>query len=50
MALKDGKSSKHRKVEKMRSKGQDVQIITESVFYEMIREATGKGLENTEVK
>lgn len=50
VALKDGKSSKHRKVEKMQAKGQDVQIITECVFYEMIREAAGKGLENTEVK
>lgn len=38
VALKDGKSSKHRKAEKMRLHGIDIQIISEDVFYEMIRE------------
>lgn len=49
-ALKDGKSSKHKKVEKMQAKGLDVQIITEDVFYEMIREAAGEGANHTEDK
>lgn len=39
IALKDGKSSKHKKAEKLQAKGADIQIISESVFYEMVREA-----------
>lgn len=40
VALRDGKSSKHRKAEKMQLQGTDLQIISEAVFYEMIREAS----------
>lgn len=42
ISLSEGKSSKQKKVEKMQAKGLDVQIITEDVFYEMIREASGE--------
>ena len=36
--VKDGKSSKHKKAEQLMLKGQDIQIITENVFYDMINE------------
>lgn len=45
MALRDGKSGKHRKAEKMRLQGIDIQIISEDVFYEMIREASHHDLD-----
>lgn len=35
-AIKDGKSSKHKKAESLILKGQDLQIIPEDVFYELI--------------
>lgn len=35
-SIKDGKSSKQKKAEKLIAKGQDLEIITENVFYEMI--------------
>lgn len=34
--LKDGKSSKHKKAEKLKLAGQDIEIIPENVFYDMI--------------
>lgn len=36
--VKDGKSSKQKKAEEYKLKGQDIEIIPESVFYEMIGE------------
>lgn len=38
-SIKDGKSSKQKKAEEYKLKGQDIEIIPESVFYEMIGEA-----------
>ena len=37
-AIKDGKSSKQKKAEEYKLKGQDIEIIPESVFYDMISE------------
>lgn len=37
-SIKDGKSSKHKKAEKNKLKGQNIEIIPESVFYDMISE------------
>lgn len=34
--IKDGKSSKQKKAEKNKIKGQDIEIIPEGVFYDMI--------------
>lgn len=34
--IKDGKSSKHKKAEKYRLEGQDIEILPETVFYDMI--------------
>ena len=34
--VKDGKSSKHKKAEQLKLSGQDIEIIPESVFYDMI--------------
>ena len=34
--IKDGKSSKQKKAEEYKLKGQDIEIIPESVFYDMI--------------
>lgn len=36
--VKDGKSSKYKKAEQLMLKGQDIQIISENVFYDMISE------------
>lgn len=35
-SIKDGKSSKHKKAEKMKLSGSDIEIITENIFYEML--------------
>lgn len=37
-SLKDGKSSKQKKAEKSKLNGQDIEIIPETVFYDMIGE------------
>ena len=37
-SIKDGKSSKQKKAEEYKLKGQDIEIIPESVFYDMINE------------
>lgn len=37
-SIKDGKSSKYKKAEKLKSEGQEIEIISESVFYDMILE------------
>jgi len=37
-SIKDGKSSKHKKAEKYKAAGLDIEIISENVFYEMISE------------
>ncbi len=34
--IKDGKSSKHKKAEKLKLSGQDIEIIPETVFYDML--------------
>lgn len=34
--LKDGKSNKHKKAEALKLKGQEIEIISENVFYDMI--------------
>ena len=34
--IKDGKSSKHKKAEKMKLEGHDIEIMPESLFYELI--------------
>ena len=34
--IKDGKSSKHKKAEELKLKGNDIEIISENVFYELI--------------
>lgn len=36
--IKDGKSSKQKKAEKLKLEGQDIEIIPENVFYDMINE------------
>lgn len=36
-AIKDGKSSKQKKAEKLKLDGQDIEIISENVFYDLIR-------------
>ncbi len=35
-SIKDGKSTKHKKAEKLKLEGQDIDIVTEDVFYDMI--------------
>lgn len=35
-AIKDGKSSKHKKAEELKLKGKDIEIIPENVFYDMV--------------
>ncbi|MDR0994164.1 MAG: exonuclease [Verrucomicrobiota bacterium] len=42
MALKDGKSSKHKKAEQLKLKGQDIEIISENVFFDMLMEGEGE--------
>lgn len=37
-SIKDGKSSKQKKAEKLKLAGQDIEIISENVFYDMIDE------------
>jgi len=37
-SLKDGKSSKHKKAERYKADGLDIEIISENVFYEMVAE------------
>ena len=37
-SIKDGKSNKHKKAEKLKLEGQDIEIISENVFYDMIEE------------
>lgn len=37
-SIKDGKSSKQKKAEQLKLKGQDISIIPESVFYDMLEE------------
>ncbi len=34
--IKDGKSSKHKKAETLKLKGQDIEIVPETVFYDML--------------
>lgn len=34
--IKDGKSNKQKKAEKLKLKGNDIEVITENVFYDMI--------------
>jgi DNA polymerase-3 subunit epsilon len=36
--IKDGKSTKHKKAEQLKLKGNDIEIIPETVFYDMIAE------------
>lgn len=36
--IKGGKSSKQKKAEEYKLKGQDIEILPESVFYEMIKD------------
>ncbi len=36
--IKDGKSNKQKKAEKLKMSGQDIEIISENVFYDMIEE------------
>ncbi len=36
--IKDGKSTKHKKAEQLKLDGQDIEIITESVFLDMVHE------------
>lgn len=36
--IKDGKSNKQKKAEKLKMQGQDIEIISENVFYDMIEE------------
>ena len=38
-SIKDGKSSKHKKTEKYKAAGLDIEIISENVFYEMLAES-----------
>lgn len=37
-SIKDGKSSKQKKAEKLKLQGQDIEIIPENVFYDMLNE------------
>lgn len=37
-SIKDGKSSKHKKAERYKTEGMDIEIISENVFYEMVAE------------
>lgn len=37
-SIKDGKSSKHKKAERYKADGLDIEIISENVFYEMVAE------------
>jgi DNA polymerase-3 subunit epsilon len=37
-SIKDGKSSKHKKAERYKAEGMDIEIISENVFYEMVAE------------
>lgn len=37
-SIRDGKSSKHKKAERYKAEGTDIEIISENVFYEMIAE------------
>lgn len=37
--IKDGKSSKQKKAEKLQIEGQDIEIISENVFYDMLENA-----------
>lgn len=36
--IKDGKSNKQKKAEKLKKQGQDIEIISENVFYDMIED------------
>ena len=36
--IKNGKSNKQKKAEQLKIKGQDIEIISENVFYDMIEE------------
>ncbi|XBG72461.1 hypothetical protein V4S28_09460 [Enterococcus cecorum] len=36
--IKDGKSSKQKKAEEYKSRGQDIEIIPENVFYDIVNE------------
>ena len=36
--IRDGKSSKHKKAEKLKLSGQDIEIIPEAVFYDMLND------------
>ncbi len=38
-SIKDGKSNKHKKAESLILKGQDLKIISENVFYDMVKES-----------
>ena len=35
-AIKDGKSNKQKKAEKLKLDGQDIEILPESVFYDLV--------------
>jgi len=35
-SIKDGKSTKHKKAESLKLKGQDIEIVPENVFYDML--------------
>lgn len=35
-AIKDGKSNKHKRAEELKQKGNDIEIISENVFYDML--------------
>lgn len=37
-SIKDGKSSKQKKAEKMQLAGSDIRTITEDIFYDMLKE------------
>ena len=39
--IKDGKSNKQKKAESLKSKGQNIEIIPENVFYDMLEETGG---------
>lgn len=40
-SIKDGKSNKHKRAEKLKLDGQDIEIISENVFYDMINYQEG---------
>ncbi len=46
--IKDGKSTKQKKAESLILNGSDLQILSESVFYDMISEYSTAGASNTE--